>query len=77
MKATVRAVLTVYLPALPRDRLLVETDAPYLAPVPVRGRRCEPAFSVHTARFLAGLLGLSEPEAFALFGANARRLFAP
>ena len=68
--------LRAVVPALPRDRILVETDAPYLAPVPVRGRRCEPAFAAHTARFLAGLLGLPEPDAFALFGANARRLYA-
>ena len=69
--------LRAVVPTLPRDRILVETDAPYLAPVPVRGRRCEPAFAAHTARFLAGLLGLPEPDAFALFGANARRLYAP
>ena len=69
--------LRAVVPTLPRDRILVETDAPYLAPVPVRGRRCEPAFAAHTARFLAGLLGLPEPDAFALFGSNARRLYAP
>ena len=69
--------LRAVVPTLPRDRILVETDAPYLAPVPVRGRRCEPAFAAHTARFLAGLLGLPEPDAFALFGDNARRLYAP
>ncbi|RMG09781.1 MAG: TatD family deoxyribonuclease [Acidobacteria bacterium] len=40
---------------VPLDKLLVETDSPFLAPVPVRGRRCEPAFVVHTARFLADL----------------------
>lgn len=43
----------------PLDRLLVETDAPYLAPVPMRGKRCEPAFVVHTAAALAGLRGLA------------------
>ena len=42
---------------LPADRLLVETDAPFLSPVPMRGRPCEPAFVAHTARFLAGLRG--------------------
>ena len=42
---------------VPADRLLVETDAPFLSPVPLRGRRCEPAFVVETARFLAGLRG--------------------
>lgn len=42
---------------IPSDRLLVETDSPYLAPVPMRGKTCEPAFVVHTARFLANLRG--------------------
>ena len=69
--------LRAVVPTLPRDRILVETDAPYLAPVPVRGRRCEPAFAAHTARFLAKLLNIPEPDAFDLFGSNARRLYAP
>ena len=42
---------------LPADRLLVETDSPFLSPVPMRGKPCEPAFVAHTARFLAGLRG--------------------
>jgi TatD DNase family protein len=46
---------------LPADRLLVETDAPFLAPVPHRGRTCEPAFTADTARFVAGLRGVT-PE---------------
>ena len=50
--------------AVPRDRLLVETDAPYLAPPPHRGKRNEPAFVAHTARAVASLWGLS-PEDFA------------
>ncbi len=49
---------------IPEDRLLVETDAPFLAPVPHRGRVCEPAFTADTARFVAGLRGTS-PEALA------------
>jgi TatD DNase family protein len=49
---------------LPADRILVETDAPYLAPVPHRGRRNEPAFVADTARFLAELRG-ETPEAVA------------
>lgn len=69
--------LRAAVPALPRDRILVETDAPYLAPVPLRGRRCEPAFVVHVVAVLASLLGLGEAEAGALVAANARRLFAP
>lgn len=47
---------------VPLEQLLVETDAPYLAPQPVRGQRCEPAYVAHTAQFLAGLRGLSEPR---------------
>lgn len=50
--------------AVPEDRLLVETDAPFLAPVPHRGRVCEPGFVVDTARFVAGLRGVT-PEALA------------
>jgi len=49
---------------IPGDRLLVETDSPFLAPVPHRGRPCEPAFVADTARFVAGLRGES-PEALA------------
>jgi TatD DNase family protein len=60
---------------LPPDRLLVETDAPYLAPVPVRGRRNEPAYVAHTARVLAAVRGI-EAEALAdLTTENFRRLF--
>jgi TatD DNase family protein len=60
---------------VPLDRLLVETDAPYLAPVPRRGKRNEPAFVVHTAAVLAQVRGL-EPAALAdLTTANFRRLF--
>jgi TatD DNase family protein len=49
---------------LPEDRVLVETDAPFLAPVPHRGQVCEPAFTADTARFVADLRGVS-PEALA------------
>ncbi len=60
---------------LPAERLLVETDAPYLAPVPHRGRRNEPAWTAHTAGVLAQVRGLA-PEALAeLTTANFRRLF--
>lgn len=60
---------------LPADRLLVETDAPYLAPVPFRGKRNEPAYVAHTARVLAQVRAL-EPEAVAdLTTGNFRRLF--
>jgi TatD DNase family protein len=60
---------------LPLDRLLVETDSPYLAPVPVRGKRNEPANVVHTAVCLATLLGV-EPAVMAEYTTrNAERLF--
>lgn len=62
--------------ALPLDRLLVETDAPYLAPVPNRGKRNEPAFVTYTAAALAALRGM-EPEAVAKATTdNFFRLFA-
>jgi TatD DNase family protein len=60
---------------LPADRLLVETDCPYLAPVPVRGRRNEPAYVAHTAACLAGLLGLTADELAERTTRNARALF--
>jgi TatD DNase family protein len=47
---------------LPEDRLLVETDAPFLAPVPHRGRVCEPAYTADTARFIAALRGVTAEE---------------
>jgi TatD DNase family protein len=56
--------LRAILAAAPLDRILVETDAPYLAPPPHRGKRNEPAFVAHTARAVASLWGLS-PEDFA------------
>jgi TatD DNase family protein len=61
--------------AVPEDRLLVETDAPYLSPVPVRGRRCEPAFVVYTAQAIAGLRGISPAALEAAVERNARRVF--
>ena len=60
---------------LPRDRLLVETDAPYLAPVPFRGRTNEPAFVAHTAAVLAETLGLSADELARITTENVFRLF--
>jgi TatD DNase family protein len=63
------------LAAVPDDRLLVETDAPYLAPVPHRGKRNEPAFVAATAARLAELRGLAPERLAELTAANARRLF--
>ncbi len=61
---------------VPADRLLVETDAPYLAPVPFRGKRNEPSYVAHTAAALAELRGMSPDALAALTTANFRRLFA-
>jgi TatD DNase family protein len=57
----------------PADRILVETDSPYLAPVPLRGKRCEPAHVVHTARFVAGLRGATLEEIAEQTSQNAAR----
>jgi TatD DNase family protein len=59
----------------PLDRILVETDAPYLAPPPHRGRRNEPAYSAHTARVGAELFGISAEDFAAATTANFDRLF--
>lgn len=59
---------------VPLDRLLVETDAPYLAPVPKRGKRNEPALIVHTAAKLAELRGISPVELAAATSRNFQRL---
>jgi TatD DNase family protein len=60
---------------IPLDRLLIETDAPYLAPVPMRGKRNEPAFVVHTAAKLAEIRGLTVAEIAQATSANFFRLF--
>ncbi len=60
---------------LPEDRLLIETDSPYLAPVPFRGKRNEPAHVQHTAKKLAEIRGMDVAALAALTTANFRRLF--
>jgi len=70
MEALREAVAT-----LPRDRICLETDAPYLAPVPYRGKRNEPAWVVESGKALADLWGVDPDEAAAVTAANARRLF--
>lgn len=59
----------------PRDRLLVETDSPYLAPPPFRGRRNEPAYTAHTARAMAAHLEMPYPDFAAQLEENFARLF--
>jgi TatD DNase family protein len=61
---------------IPEDRLLIETDAPFLAPVPHRGRTCEPAFVADTARFLAELRGISVEHLAEHTTENFHQLFA-
>jgi len=60
--------------AVPLDRILIETDAPYLAPVPKRGKRNEPAFIVHTAQRLAELRGVTLDEISRATTANFRQV---
>jgi TatD DNase family protein len=60
---------------MPPDRLLVETDSPYLAPVPLRGKRCEPAYVTHTAKVLAEVRGVGQAEIEQLTTTNFFRLF--
>lgn len=60
--------------AVPMDRLLVETDSPYLAPQPVRGKRCEPAYVEHTARLIARLKRIPFDQFARQTTANAERL---
>jgi TatD DNase family protein len=60
---------------VPLERLLVETDAPYLAPVPHRGKRNEPAFVTHTAARLGAVLGLGAEDVARITTENAVRVF--
>jgi TatD DNase family protein len=62
---------------LPAELLLVETDAPYLSPQPVRGKRNEPANVVHTARFVADLRGVSYEDLELTVDENAARVLGP
>jgi TatD DNase family protein len=62
--------------AIPLEQILIETDAPFLSPEPHRGKRCEPAFVVETAKRLAEIKGLSLEEVAAITTANALKLFS-
>jgi TatD DNase family protein len=68
-------VALAQLQAVPPDRLLVETDAPYLAPVPLRGRRNEPAFVVHVVEAVARRLGMDAVELARRTTENACRFY--
>ena len=70
--AEIREVASI----VPRDRLLVETDAPFLAPVPHRGKRNEPSFVPHTAAVLAETIGVSPEEIAQITSENVFRLFS-
>ncbi len=61
---------------MPHDRIIVETDCPYLAPIPHRGRRCEPAHVVHVADKLAEILGVSRADVDRVTTENFFRLFS-
>ncbi len=61
--------------AVPLDRLLLETDAPFMTPVPYRGKRNEPCFLIHTAKTLADLYGIDYEELTKITSSNARMLF--
>ena len=61
--------------AVPLSRIVLETDAPYMAPVPMRGQRNEPAFVAHVCRRLAEVYGVSEEEVSATTNANVARVF--
>jgi TatD DNase family protein len=68
--------LQVAAKGIPEDRLLVETDSPFLAPVPHRGRPCEPAFVADTARFMADLRGIDAQTLAEQTTRNFTKLFA-
>lgn len=70
-KSTLPEVLT----HIPLTRIAIETDAPYLAPVPKRGKRNEPAFAIHTLRMIAAIYGTSEEEVMEKTNENVQHVF--
>lgn len=71
-----KAIMAQVAQAVPLERIVIETDAPYLAPVPHRGRRNESAFVVHVAQQIANLRGISIEEVAEQTTHNARTLFS-
>ena len=63
--------------AVPLDRLVIETDCPYLTPMPHRGRRNEPAYLPHVLQFLSDMHGMEPAALEARTDANPRALFSP
>ena len=61
--------------AVPLANLMIETDAPYMAPVPYRGKRCEPQYCLEVARTIADVKGLPLDEVLPQITANSRRFF--
>ena len=75
MTFTKAAATRELVPLVPDDRLLIETDAPFLAPQPVRGKPNEPAYLAHTAAHVAAVRGISVEALGALTSRNARQVF--
>ena len=71
-----KSTLREYIARIPLDRLLLETDAPYLAPVPHRGKRNEPSFLPETLAEVARAFGLFPAQLEEVISANSRQLFA-
>ena len=61
--------------AIPLDRLVLETDCPYMAPVPFRGRRCDSTMIVHHAQVMAGLKGIDTQQMIDIANENGRRVY--
>ena len=70
-----KSTLPSVLPLIPMDRVVLETDCPYLSPVPFRGKRNEPSYIVNTAAVMAQVYGVSADEIAQVTSANACRLF--
>ena len=70
-----KSTLSQVLPLIPKDRVVLETDCPYLTPVPFRGKRNEPSYIVHTAQMMAQAYGIDYDEVARITSDNARRLF--